>query len=511
MKECLLGIDIGTSACKVAAFMADGECVSQVSKPYPTVYPHPGWAEQDPARWWEAVCEAVRELVTEHGINPCAVLGIGVAGQSGSAVAVDGKGETLCNTPIWMDTRAAGLCAEYEQRLGRERIFAVSGNCLRPSYTLPKVLWYQRERPEVYRKTDKILQSNSFIVCRLTGEMTQDLSQGYGWQCYDSRSGRWDYELLADFGIRPSLLPELRACHGLVGTVTREAARLTGLAEGTPVVAGGLDAACGTLGVGVIHDGETQEQGGQAGGMSICMDRCKSSEKLILSSHVVPGRWLLQGGTVGGGGVARWLEEELCHMERELAGRNGTTALQEMDREAGRVSAGSDGLVFLPYMAGERSPLWDPCAKGVFFGLDFSKTRAHMIRACFEGVAFSLLHNLDTAREAGVEVAAFSSMGGAANSRLWTQIKSDVVGKPIRVPDSDMATALGAAMLAGVGIGMSRSFEESVRRMVRIRREYLPNRKNYERYQQTYQIYLELYERLRETMQSCGGMEENLL
>ena len=500
MEPVLLGIDLGTSACKTALFDPDGRVLAQESEEYPVYYPQPGWAEQEPEEWWRAICTAVRRTLRNSGIRPEQVAGVGIDGQSWSAIPVDRDDRVLARTPIWFDTRAAEICGEVKEKIGEERIFALCGNPLKPSYTLPKILWFQKYAPEVYGKAACFLQSNSFIVYRLTGVLSQDKSQGYGLHCYDMRNGRWDEAMCREMGIDSSLLPPIYDCHQVVGTVTRKAARECGLPEGTPVAAGGLDAACGTLGAGVLHDGATQEQGGQAGGMSICISRYRADPSLILSHHVVPGRWLLQGGTVGGGGVCRWMEAEFCAAERQAALQNGTGPFQELDRTAASAPAGSDGVVFLPYMAGERSPIWDEHAKGVFYGLDFTKGRAHMLRAGLEGVAFSLRHNLEAAAEAGAPVNELRSMGGAANSRLWTQIKADVTGKRIVVPASDTATTLGAVILAGVGVGLYSSFEEAVRRTVRVRREHLPNPENAAVYDQNYQTYLALYRQLKPVM-----------
>ena len=327
-------------------------------------------------------------------------------------------------------------------------------------------------------------------VYRLTGVFSQDKSQGYGWHCFDMKRCRWDREMCRQLGIDPALLPELYDCHAVVGRVTGEAAGQTGLLKGTPVVAGGLDAACGTLGAGVLQAGETQEQGGQAGGMSICLEEAKADKRLILSCHVAPGKWLLQGGTVGGGGVMRWLHREMGE----------AFSMRELDDMAAVIPPGSEGLIFLPYMTGERSPIWDENAKGVLFGLDFSKTKAHIVRACLEGVAFSLRHNLDTAESLGVETGTLKAMGGAANSSLWTQMKADVTGKRIEVPASDTATTLGAALLAGVGVGLYRDFEEAVGRTVAIQRVYLPQKEHAAAYSKAYQTYLKMYPALKDLM-----------
>lgn len=500
MKEFLMGIDIGTSSCKVAVFTTDGEVVAQCNGNYRVYYPQRGWAEQDPDEWWDVVCSTISLVLKSGNIDPADIRGIGVDGQSWSAIAVDEEGQVLCNNPIWMDTRAAEICSELKASLNENEIFDVSGNPLEPAYTLPKILWYKKNRPDIYEKTYKILQSNSFIVYRLSGAITQDVSQGYGLQCFDMHSGNWNYTICEKLGIDINLLPEIVQCHKVVGYVTDKAAEATGLFKGTPVVAGGLDAACGTLGAGVVKAGQTQEQGGQAGGMSICMDKYCSNKKLILSFHVVPDLWLLQGGTVGGGGTIKWFEEQLGEAERISAKANDSSPFYEMDKKAKEIVAGCDGVIFLPYMAGERSPVWDKHAKGVYYGLDYSKNRGHLIRATMEGVAYSLQHNLETAEESGADTEVLCAMGGAANSRLWTQIKADVTGKKIIVPASDTATALGAAILAGVGTGIYSSFKQAVEKTVKIQKEYLPDMDNHQIYQRMYKKYLCLYQCLKTLM-----------
>lgn len=505
MGEYLLGIDIGTSACKIAVFSKDGKVMASGNGDYPVYYPHPGWAEQDPRQWWDAVCRTIPTVLQEGGIAPEEIKGIGIDGQSWSAIPVDRDGNVLANTPIWMDTRASDICDEWNEKIGADKIFALCGNSLQPSYTTAKIIWYKRNMPEMYEKIYKILQSNSYIAFRLTGAMTQDLSQGYGLHCFDMRNGTWDEDMCRAFGFSPDLLPDIVPCHAVVGTVTEEAAAQSGLAVGTPVVAGGLDAACGTLGAGVIHSGETQEQGGQAGGMSICTDTYQADERLILGFHVVPGHWLLQGGTTGGGGVMRWLEREFGDFEREEGKRCGKSSLELFNEEAQAVAPGSDGMIFLPYMAGERTPIWDPDAKGVYYGLDFSKTKGHFIRAAMEGTAYALKHNLDVAEEAGAKVSVLRAMGGSANSLLWTQIKSDITGKPIVVPSSDTATTLGAAILAGVGVGMYQDFDEAVRLTVEEKRSHEPDKEKAEVYKRNYQTYIELYQQLKGIMKERGG------
>ncbi len=319
--------------------------------------------------------------------------------------------------------------------------------------------------------------------------MSQDMSQGYGIHFFDMEKLSYDEELAEELGLNVSLVPKLYKCDEIVGEVTDDASALTGLKAGTPVVAGGLDAACGTLGAGVYETGQTQEQGGQAGGMSICLDHALSHKKLILSAHAIPGKWLLQGGTVGGGGALKWFKQEF----------GGSMSFDDLTAEASKVSAGSDGVIFLPYMSGERSPIWDPDAKGVFYGLSYDKTRGHMIRALLEGVAFSVQHNLLTAEEAGAKAGVLNAMGGSANSALWTQIKADVTGHTIQVPASDTATTLGAAILAGIGCGLFKDYEQAVNGTIKITKVYEPDMEKHEKYKKCMELYLRLYEDLKDT------------
>ncbi len=496
MSDILLGIDVGTSSCKVAAFDKAGNVVAQSFGEYEVFHPQVGWAEQNPVDWWNAIVTCLKDITSK--VDAARIKGIGIDGQSWSAIAIDKDKNVLCNTPIWFDTRAKDICERVKAQYGNNAFFETSGNPFEPSYTLPKIIWYKENAPQVYNNTYKILQSNSYIVMMLTGEISQEYSQGYGLQCYDIKKRCWDFSILEKLGLRCDILPDFYECHQVVAGVTDEVAKATGLCAGTPVVAGGLDAACGTLGVGVIHNGQTQEQGGQAGGMSICEDTPIAHEALILSEHVVAGKWLLQGGTVGGGGVVNWFERTFYeHMRNKETGKPD---FKGMDELAAEIDPCSDGLLFLPYMSGERSPIWDPDATGIYFGVDFSKTKAHFIRASMEGVGFSLEHNLQVAEQSGAKVDTLFSMGGAANSRLWTQMKADITGKEIAIPNSDNASTLGAVILAGVGVGMYKDFDDAVQQTISIKRTHSPNSELYQTYQKAMKKYLALYESTKQLM-----------
>lgn len=498
-RNLLLGIDLGTSACKIAAFDFEGNIVAHHTSYYHTFYPCRDYVEQDANEWWAAVCKGIRSLLSRNGIAADEIAGIGVDGTSWACLPVDREGNPLYRAMLWLDRRAKQQAEQMKEKLGEERLIALSGNPVDAAYIVPKILWLKENKPEIYNKAYKFLQSNSFIVYKLTGEFSQDYSQGYGFHFFNISKGCWDEGIAEEIGISLELMAPFFHSHEVVGTVSRKASRETGLIPGTPVVAGGLDAACCTLGAGVVRPGQAQEQGGQAGGMSIQIDRPVIHPKLILGYHVIPNQWLLQGGTVGGSGSLRWFVEQFCFLPFDGVNQEKRNDIFEsMSREAEKIPPGSGGLIFLPYMAGERSPIWDTRARGVFFGLSYDKARAHVVRAIMEGVGFSLLHNLKTAEEVGVCTTELNSVGGAANSHVWTQIKSDITGKVIKVPSSDYAAALGSAILAGVGVGVYGSFDEAVERAVKVRRIHEPNQKNHELYKEYYMLYLELYEKLKE-------------
>ena len=494
----LMAADIGTSGCKLTVFNLEGEVVSTYLGEYNTYYPETGYAEHEVRDWWEAICQGVKYFKNEAGINTDEIGAIGVDGLSWAALPVDKNGNPLRRAMIWLDRRAEKQAEWMKKSLGEDKLINVNGNPVDPAYITPKMLWIKENEPEIYKNTYKFLQSNSYIVFKLTGNFSQDYSQGYSFHFFDIKNGTWNKNIASQLDLSLDLVASLYHSQEVVGEVTKKAATETGLPSGIPVVAGGLDAACCTLGAGVIKPGLTQEQGGQAGGMSIQLDRPIIHPKLILGYHVLPDQWLLQGGTVGGGGTLRWFKEQLGSHEKQIADREDISSYKVMDREAEKISPGSEGLIFLPYMAGERSPIWNSKARGVFFGLSYDKTRAHMIRSMMEGVGFSLLHNLQTAREVDARVKELNSVGGAAKSKLWTQMKADITGKKFNVPYSDHATTLGAAILAGIGTGIYDDFEDAVNRTINIQRTHIPNSENREIYKGYYDLYLELYNKIEE-------------
>ena len=500
-KSLLLGVDVGTSSCKVALFDLEGTLIARSSEPYTTHYAGL-CVEQDPEDWWKATKKAIKNLIEKHHIDPGKVAAIGVDGQSWAALPIDRKGRALRRAMIWLDRRSEKECRWLREEVGEKVIFEKSMNRVDPAFVIPKILWIKENEPEVFARTEKFLTSNAYINYKLTGELTQDISQGYGFYFFDMRKGKWDKNLCERMGIPPKMLPDIYPCSKVIGEVTSRAAEETGLVKGVPVVAGGLDAAAATLGAGVIEPGQVQEQGGQAGGMSICMDRPFGDPKLILGYHVVPERWLLQGGTVGGGSL-RWLKGILSPSK----GKEKLDPFEVMSLEAEKIKPGSDGLIFLPYMAGERSPLWDSNAKGIFFGLSYDKTRAHLIRAIMEGCAFALYHNLQVAESQGIKVKTMTSVGGAARSKVWTQIKADVTNKPILIPHYTDSAPLGAAILAGIGAGIYSDFKEAVENVVKIEEHIEPRSKFHSLYCELFEIYQNIYLKLKEDFEHLARIK----
>lgn len=502
-EQFLLGIDVGTSGCKISLFDTEGRDIFHTVQGYETLYPADGCAEQNAEHWWIAACRGIRQMLAATGMRSDLIKGIGVAGQSWAALPVNRQGKALRNAIIWLDRRSVKQCKSVVDTIGEDVLLEAAGNPLTPAYTTGKILWIKESEPDLYRQTHQFVQSNSYLVYKLTGTFSQDVSQGYGVHSFDIRQGRWNDAMTERMGLDQEKLPPIYACDEVVGQVTIQASGECGLAPGIPVVAGGLDAACGTLGAGVIRSGETQEQGGQAGGMSIVLDRVQMSKQLILGCHVVKSKWLLQGGTVGGGSL-RWFAREFGRTYADVNDKAEGSLFKLMSEEAKNIKAGSAGLIFLPYMAGERTPIWDPHAKGVFVGLSYDKSRAHMVKAIMEGCAYALHHNILTAEALGVQVRQLHGIGGATNSVMWTQIKADVTGKEFKVAHSDNATTLGAALLAGVGAGIYGSYDEAVNRTIKLTRTQLPDSQIHKEYTHFFDIYIEAYLRLKDLFPKLG-------
>ncbi|MEW6354930.1 MAG: FGGY-family carbohydrate kinase [Planctomycetota bacterium] len=500
----LLGIDIGTSSIKAVLYNSEtGKTVGEASREYALRFPMLNGAEQDADDWWLAACEAVREVIGTTQTYTRLIEAVGVGGQGWSCLPVDAAGKPLRPAMLWLDRRAEEECRWLEKEFDRDRLFEITGNRIDPAYITPKMLWLEKHEPDLYKRARRWLTSEGYLVSLLTGKHTLSLSSGYGYYFFDMAKGQYVEDLAERMSMDLETMPPIRRAFEVAGEVTSVAARSTGLHAGTPVVVGGLDAACAALGAGVVDYGQTQDQGGTAAGMSIYMDRPLAHRDLILGWHVAPNSWLLQGGTVGGGSSLKWFRDTFG-ISAPVGGPDGPDAYELLSREAAEAEPGAGGVIFLPYLAGERSPIWDTEARGAFFGLTFATKRPHLVRAVMEGAAFALQHNLETARKAGARVDLLLAVGGAARSDVWCQIKADVSGLPIRVPVVSDGTALGAAILAGVGAGVFQDVRHGVRQMVHVDRSFDPRSENHERYQELFDIYRGLYDRLKDSMHAVG-------
>ncbi len=482
----IVTVDQGTSSTKTALWDADGALVSEASGSYDLERPEPLWAQIDAERWWDACCSTVRAVLAQGGVRPADVAAVALDGIGWTLVPVDAAFRPLVPAMTWLDRRAEAEAAELRASADAARLVDLCANPLDAAYITPKLAWLRRHRPAEFAAARWFLTASGFLVARLTGEPTCDLTQAYGFHCFDIRAEAWDPAAAALLRIPLDRLPPLRHAGEVAGSVTAASAAATGLAAGTPVLVGGLDAAVGALGGGVTRPGQTQDQGGQAGGMGMSVRAVVVEPRLIFSHHVLSGQYLLQSGTVGGGTLG-WFREILGRPELQF---------EALGEAAATAAPGSGGLLFLPYMAGERTPLWSSTARGVFFGLSYATTRAEMVRSIMEGCAFAVLDNLRVAESTGVTVTEWLGTGGAARSATWNQVKADVTGRPFvvarRAGGGEGGHGLGLFALGARAAGLTGDVAETVERMLPERRVYEPDPMRHARYAELFDVYLGL-------------------
>lgn len=468
---------------KTAVWDSRGTPVAEATAAYDLERPDALRAQIDPERWWDALCGTVAEVLGASGVPARDVAAVAVDGIGWTLVPVDGAFRPLAPAMTWLDRRAEREAAELRAGPDAARLVDLVANPLDAAYITPKLAWLRTHEPAVFDATRWFLTASGFLTARLTGEATCDFTQAYGFHCFDIRRERWDEPAAATLGIPFDRLPPLREAGEIAGGVGEGAAARTGLAPGTPVLVGGLDAAVGALGGGVTRPGQTQDQGGQAGGMGMSVTEVVVEPRLIFSHHVLRGQYLLQSGTVGGGALG-WF--------RQVLGRPDAT-FESLSAEAATAAAGSGGLVFLPYLAGERTPIWSTSARGVFLGLSYATTRAEMLRSIMEGCAFAVLDNLRVAEATGVRVSEWLATGGAARSPLWNQIKADVTGRPLvvarRVDGGEGGHGLGLFALAAEAVGLGGSAAETVERLLPQRTTFEPDPARHARYQELFEVY----------------------
>jgi len=495
----LLGIDVGTSGTKTGLWTHDAVLIAETTIEYGMRRPHPAWAEQDALDWWNAVCASIRQVLAKSGVKPSEIAGIGVDGLGWVLLPVDASGEPLRAAMIWLDRRAEVEAVDLRALEYADLLVDLVANPLDAAYITPKILWLIHHEPEIFEDTHRFLTSSGFIVHRLSGQYSCDYTQAYGYHFFDIRHNCWDAEAAGRLGVPIDKLPPLFASCDIVGEVTRQAAEATGLHVGTPVIAGGLDAAVGALGAGVAHIGQTVDQGGQAGGFAMSVDHVIIEPRLIFSHHVVPGQYLFQGGTVSGGALT-WFRDILGQWEVNAAQLLKCDPFALMSQQVAETPPGAHGLIFLPYMAGERTPLWNSNARGVFFGMSYKTTRGDILRAIMEGAAFAVNHNVRVAEEHDVSVEEWIGVGGATRSDVWCQIKTDVTNKPFtlarRRGGGEGGHTLGLAVMAASAVGLCDDVSARIDELLPERRVFEPSPERHTMYEELFEIYLDLSDKL---------------
>jgi len=488
----IITVDVGTSSTKTSLWTDDGQLVAHASATYNLDRPEPLWAEIDADTWWQAVCETIRTVLATSEVDPAAIAGIGVDGVSWTLIPVDNAGNPLRPAMIWLDRRAEQETTWLKSLPEAEDLVNLDANPLDAAYITPKLIWLKKNYPDIFNLAHKFLEATGFIVSRFTGEFICDYTQAYGYHFFDLRNGKWNQQAAQKIGVPIEKMPRL--CHSaeVVGTVTKKAAEQTGLTPGIPVIAGCLDAAAGALGSGVIKPGQTNEQGGQAGGVGISLDHVLVEPRLIFSHHVIPGQYLLQAGTVGGGSLS-WFRDQLGHPEVTAGNLIGQNPFEIFSKQVEKSKPGANGLIFLPYMAGERTPLWSSIARGIFFGLSYSTSRADMLRAIMEGCAFAVYDNLQIAEEHEVLIDEFLGSGGAIQSAVWCQIKADIYGKPFiiarRADGGEGGHGLGLFALTGYGIGLCKDIGACISDLLPTRQVFEPSTENHALYLELFEVY----------------------
>ncbi len=504
--QILLGIDLGTTGVKAALFAAeDGHIISSAFVDYPLVHPHPGWAEQDPEQWWLATITAIRSCLTQglvDGIVPGDVCGVGLSGQMHGVVLLDKQYLVLRPCIIWADQRSDAQCLWMTEQVGASRLIKYVSNPALPGFSAPKALWVRDNEPEIFAQTHTIILPKDYIRFRLTGELAMEISDAAGTCLLDVKHGSWSQDVLHAIGFDPSLLPPVVAADAVCGSITHEVGQLTGLLVGTPVAGGGADNACGAVGNGVVRPGLALVSIGTSGVLlahaaTPQVDVSGPIPRVHTFNHAVPHAWYLMGVTQGAGLSLRWVRDNIGLPEQALERWTGLDAYEILTKEAEGVLPGSDGLLFLPYLQGERTPHLDAYARGGWIGLTASHNRRHLVRAVLEGVAFSLKDCFGIIQEQGLELEQLRATGGGAKSLLWRQILADVLGVELVTTTAEEGPAFGAALLAGVACGLYDSVLQACEMTVRVVDRTEPRPELERVYRSAYETYRALYPALK--------------
>jgi xylulokinase len=492
-----LGIDSSTTATKALLMDEDGRVVSIGRSEYGFETPKPLWSEQSPESWWLATVDAIKQALAEAEIDGASVRALGMTGQMHGLVLLDKAGEVLRPAILWNDQRTQAECDEIRELVGRDRLISVTGNDALTGFTAPKILWVARNEPEIYENIDRVLLPKDYVRFRLTGEYAIDKAGGSGTILFDLAARDWSSEITRDIGIDPSWLPPTFEGTAVTGGLTGEAAAATGLTPGTPVVAGGGDQAANAVGVGAVSPGVIAMSLGTSGVVFASTDHpaIEPEGRLHAFCHAVPNTWHLMGVMLSAAGSLRWFRDTV----------SPGTSYQSLDAAAASVHAGANGLLFAPYLSGERTPYPDPLARGAFVGLTLRHGVGHMARSVLEGVAFGLRDSVEL-------IASMTTLGevrvsgGGAQSGVWLQIIADVTGLPVRVVGTAESAAHGAALLAGTGFGAFASVAEACATAVEIGSATQPGA-DVDVYGDAYSIYRGLYPSLRSSFHDLARLD----
>src|SRR3990170_5547605 len=455
-----LGIDVSTTATKALLIDEGGRVVAVAASAYTVTAPRPLWSEQDPTLWWGGAGESTRAVLKASGVPADQVRGIGLTGQMHGLVLQDRAGEVLRPALLWNDQRTGSQCDEIRARLGRERLIQITGNDALTGFTAPKILWVQQEEPDIYRRVAHILMPHDYVRYKLSEQFAVDRAGGAGTLLFDLRARTWSKEVLDALEIDAALLPETFEGTDVTGTLSAAAAALTGLVAGTPIVGGGGDQAAAAIGTGAVEEGIVSLSLGTSGVVFAATDQptIEPEGRLHAFCHAVPGKWHLMGVMLSAGGSLRW------HRDTQAAG----VPFDDLLKPAADIAPGSDGLLFLPYLTGERSPYPDPLARGAFVGLTVQHDRRHLTRAVLEGVAFGLRDGLDLMLAAGMRrPSQIRASGGGLASDVWRQILADVLDAELVSTSTTEGAAFGAAVLAATGAGWYRDVPSAAAALVR--------------------------------------------
>jgi xylulokinase len=488
----LLGIDIGGTGAKASLFALNGELIGSGYGEYRMISTVPGQAEHDAELWWTEAVKAIRQVV--QGIDPRAILAVGISCTNG-LIAVDDRGKPLAPALMLWDQRTLPEVDKIRQILDGDEVFRIAGNPLAPgAYSLPTILWLKNQRPEIFEAARSLMVPGGYLVARLTGQFTIDYTRACTTLLFDIVKKQWHQPFLQKLGIPEEKLPKLLDCQEIAGEVTAEAAALTGLAAGTPVIAGCMDSIGASIGSGVMEPGEAFLIMGTAGRICTPLSEPRFDNRFMNCTHVLPNRWLALGAMNGVGSSLRWMRDTFGQMEQQVAEMTGQEVYELMTAEAASAPPGSKGLLFLPYISGERTPIWNPYARGVFFGVTLGHNRHDFFRSVLEGASFAIRHSLEILEtDGGVAINEVRIGGAAATNGVWNQIIADVLGKPVINLTQMHTEVLGAAMLAGVAVGAYPDYPTAIEATVKLQTRFEPDPRAHDAYNQLFPLYKELY------------------